>query len=107
MKELNTPLDHAKKHQYWSGKGCPAIMIKRNGWNTVFNGTKVYYNNNSGNQNQLKGNSEIGIATTKVYINNILIYKKGYRGNRNGNLKICRWRNPISTGACKSGNVMY
>ncbi|WIY63726.1 hypothetical protein [Bacillus arachidis] len=70
MKELNIPLDYVKKHQYWSGKSSPAIMIKRNGWNAFLNEAKDYYDENSGNQNQPK-NSIMNIATMKMDINSI------------------------------------
>ncbi|PGT15356.1 S-layer homology domain-containing protein [Bacillus cereus] len=46
MGELNIPLENVKKHQFWSGKNCPAIMIKNNAWEPFLQGTKVYYDTN-------------------------------------------------------------
>ncbi|PGW31438.1 N-acetylmuramoyl-L-alanine amidase [Bacillus cereus] len=46
MGELNIPLENVKKHQFWSGKNCPAIMIKNNAWEPFLQGTKVYYDAN-------------------------------------------------------------
>ncbi|MGG5794562.1 N-acetylmuramoyl-L-alanine amidase [Bacillus cereus] len=46
MGELNIPLENVKKHQFWSGKNCPAIMIKNNAWEPFLQGTKAYYDAN-------------------------------------------------------------
>lgn len=46
MGELHIPLENVKKHQFWSGKNCPAIMIKNNAWEPFLQGTKVYYDAN-------------------------------------------------------------
>ncbi|WP_242235370.1 S-layer homology domain-containing protein [Bacillus cereus group sp. BfR-BA-01316] len=46
MGELNIPLENVKKHQFWSGKNCPAIMIKNNEWEPFLQGTKAYYDAN-------------------------------------------------------------
>ncbi|MBJ8103835.1 MULTISPECIES: S-layer homology domain-containing protein [Bacillus cereus group] len=46
MGELNIPLENVKKHQFWSGKNCPAIMIKDNAWEPFLQGTKAYYDAN-------------------------------------------------------------
>ncbi|MBE7122072.1 S-layer homology domain-containing protein [Bacillus cereus] len=46
MGELNVPLENVKKHQFWSGKNCPAIMIKNNAWEPFLQGTKAYYGAN-------------------------------------------------------------
>lgn len=46
MGELNIPLENMKKHQFWSGKNCPAIMIKNNAWEPFLQGTKAYYDAN-------------------------------------------------------------
>ncbi|MED1566600.1 S-layer homology domain-containing protein [Bacillus paramycoides] len=46
MRELNIPLENVKKHQFWSGKNCPAIMIKNNAWEPFLQGTKAYYDAN-------------------------------------------------------------
>ncbi|HHT7190670.1 TPA: S-layer homology domain-containing protein [Bacillus cereus] len=46
MGELNVPLENVKKHQFWSGKNCPAIMIKNNAWEPFLQGTKAYYDAN-------------------------------------------------------------
>ncbi|KFN04377.1 N-acetylmuramoyl-L-alanine amidase [Bacillus clarus] len=43
MGELNIPLENVRKHQFWSGKNCPAIMIKNNAWDAFLQGTKGYY----------------------------------------------------------------
>ncbi len=44
MNELNIPLDHVQKHQFWSGKNCPAFMIQRGQWDAFLKGTNAYYN---------------------------------------------------------------
>ncbi|QWH18699.1 N-acetylmuramoyl-L-alanine amidase [Bacillus mycoides] len=46
MGELNIPVENVKKHQFWSGKNCPAIMIKNNAWEPFLQGTKAYYDAN-------------------------------------------------------------
>ncbi len=46
MWELNIPLENVKKHQFWSGKNCPAIMIRNNAWEPFLQGTKAYYDAN-------------------------------------------------------------
>ena len=46
MGELHIPIENVKKHQFWSGKNCPAIMIKNNGWEPFLQGTKAYYDAN-------------------------------------------------------------
>ncbi|UNP77150.1 S-layer homology domain-containing protein [Bacillus nitratireducens] len=46
MNELNISLDHVQKHQFWSGKNCPAFMIQRGQWNAFLQGTNAYYNEN-------------------------------------------------------------
>ncbi|TKI87856.1 S-layer homology domain-containing protein [Bacillus mycoides] len=46
MGELNIPLENVKKHQFWSGKNCPAIMIRNNAWEPFLQGTKAYYDAN-------------------------------------------------------------
>ncbi|PGM98408.1 S-layer homology domain-containing protein [Bacillus cereus] len=46
MGQLNIPLENVKKHQFWSGKNCPAIMIKNNAWEPFLQGTKAYYDAN-------------------------------------------------------------
>ncbi|MBC6971603.1 S-layer homology domain-containing protein [Bacillus sp. Xin] len=46
MGELNIPLENVKKHQYWWGKNCPAIMIQRGDWDAFLKGTKAYYDAN-------------------------------------------------------------
>ncbi|MGG5738307.1 MULTISPECIES: S-layer homology domain-containing protein [Bacillus cereus group] len=46
MGELNIPLENVKKHQFWSGKNCPAIMINNNAWEPFLQGTKAYYDAN-------------------------------------------------------------
>ncbi len=44
MNELNISLDHVQKHQFWSGKKCPAFMIQRGQWDAFLKGTNAYYN---------------------------------------------------------------
>ncbi|KAA0798985.1 N-acetylmuramoyl-L-alanine amidase [Bacillus sp. JAS102] len=44
MNELNISLDHVQKHQFWSGKNCPAFMIQRGQWDAFLKGTNAYYN---------------------------------------------------------------
>lgn len=46
MNELNISLDHVQKHQFWSGKNCPAFMIQRGQWDAFLKGTNAYYNEN-------------------------------------------------------------
>ncbi|MGG5739987.1 MULTISPECIES: S-layer homology domain-containing protein [Bacillus cereus group] len=46
MNELNISLDHVHKHQFWSGKNCPAFMIQRGQWTAFLQGTNAYYNEN-------------------------------------------------------------
>lgn len=46
MGELHIPIENVKKHQYWSGKICPAIMIQRGAWNAFLQGAKSYYDEN-------------------------------------------------------------
>ncbi|MED3685240.1 S-layer homology domain-containing protein [Bacillus thuringiensis] len=46
MKETGVPLNNVVKHQKWSGKNCPYIMINRGKWNEFLNGVDKYYNNN-------------------------------------------------------------
>ncbi|WP_264448618.1 S-layer homology domain-containing protein [Bacillus cereus] len=46
MNELNISLDHVQKHQFWSGKNCPAFMIQRGQWTAFLQGTNAYYNEN-------------------------------------------------------------
>ena len=43
MKETGVPLKNVVKHQNWSGKTCPAIMISRGQWNAFLNGVDKYY----------------------------------------------------------------
>ncbi|KWU64882.1 N-acetylmuramoyl-L-alanine amidase [Bacillus mycoides] len=49
MNELNISLDNVQKHQFWSGKNCPAFMIQRGQWNAFLQGTNSYYNANRKN----------------------------------------------------------
>ncbi len=44
MNELNISLDHVQKHQFWSGKNCPAFMIQRGQWDAFLKGTNAYHN---------------------------------------------------------------
>ncbi|KXX97465.1 S-layer homology domain-containing protein [Bacillus paranthracis] len=44
MNELNISLDHVQKHQFWSGKNCPAFMIQCGQWDAFLKGTNAYYN---------------------------------------------------------------
>ncbi|MBE5107941.1 S-layer homology domain-containing protein [Bacillus thuringiensis] len=46
MNELNISLDHVQKHQFWSGKNCPAYMIQRGQWDAFLKGTETYYKEN-------------------------------------------------------------
>ncbi len=46
MKETGVPLNNVVKHQNWSGKKCPAIMISRGHWNAFQNGVDKYYKEN-------------------------------------------------------------
>ncbi|HDR7806671.1 TPA: S-layer homology domain-containing protein [Bacillus cereus] len=44
MKETGVPLNNIVKHQRWSGKNCPAIMINSGQWVPFVNGVEGYYN---------------------------------------------------------------
>ncbi|OOR30485.1 S-layer homology domain-containing protein [Bacillus cereus] len=46
MNELNISLDKVQKHQFWSGKNCPAYMIQRGQWDAFLKGTETYYKEN-------------------------------------------------------------
>ncbi|MGE7883791.1 S-layer homology domain-containing protein [Bacillus sp. NPDC094077] len=46
MNELNISLDNVQKHQFWSGKNCPAFMIQRGQWDAFLKGTEAYYKEN-------------------------------------------------------------
>ncbi|PFN48198.1 S-layer homology domain-containing protein [Bacillus thuringiensis] len=46
MEETGVTLNNVVKHQKWSGKNCPAIMINRGQWNAFLNGVDKYYNDN-------------------------------------------------------------
>ncbi len=49
MNDLNISLDKVQKHQFWSGKNCPAFMIQRGQWNAFLKGTETYYKENQKN----------------------------------------------------------
>ncbi|MED2040637.1 S-layer homology domain-containing protein [Bacillus wiedmannii] len=44
MKETGVSLNNIVKHQKWSGKNCPAIMITSGRWIPFVNGVEGYYN---------------------------------------------------------------
>ncbi|UYX52231.1 S-layer homology domain-containing protein [Bacillus thuringiensis] len=44
MKETGVPLNNVVKHQKWSGKNCPAIMINSGQWVPFVSGVEGYYN---------------------------------------------------------------
>lgn len=46
MKETGIPLSNIVKHQKWSGKNCPSIMISKGQWTPFLEGVNKYYNNN-------------------------------------------------------------
>lgn len=49
MNDLNISLDKVQKHQFWSGKNCPAFMIQRGQWDAFLKGTETYYKENQKN----------------------------------------------------------
>ncbi|MFP3414420.1 S-layer homology domain-containing protein [Bacillus sp. SIMBA_074] len=55
MNELNISLDHVQKHQFWSGKNCPAFMIQRGQWDAFLKGTNAYYNEHHTNKEDIPG----------------------------------------------------
>ncbi|PFA72365.1 S-layer homology domain-containing protein [Bacillus cereus] len=46
MKETGVSLNNIVKHQKWSGKKCPYIMISRGQWNSFLSGVDKYYKDN-------------------------------------------------------------
>lgn len=46
MEETGVSLNNVVKHQKWSGKNCPAIMINKGQWNAFLNGVDKYYKDN-------------------------------------------------------------
>lgn len=47
MKQTGVPLSNIVKHQKWSGKNCPSIMISKGQWTPFLDGVNKYYNNDS------------------------------------------------------------
>ncbi len=44
MKETGVPLNNIVKHQKWSGKNCPDMLINSGQWVPFVNGVEGYYN---------------------------------------------------------------
>jgi N-acetylmuramoyl-L-alanine amidase len=55
MNDLNISLAHVQKHQFWSGKNCPAFMIQRGQWDAFLKGTNAYYNEHHTNKEDIPG----------------------------------------------------
>ncbi|HFU7090338.1 TPA: SH3 domain-containing protein [Bacillus cereus] len=58
MKQEGISVDNLRRHQQWSGKKCPDIMISRGNWNNFVSGTKNFTGQGEGIDKPLEEKEE-------------------------------------------------